>query len=275
MEEIAPGLLLLVVPLIICVLALVLHRSPLVFDMVEKPVEPPRLSNAPVTRLVERSNPFIISLRNPQEADLSCGFEFEIRTKQDCEVYMLWGVHTNLLARITMGEGFFTSSYSTLEDMFIEQSMYHEGPIRLEKGTEGHRLFAQARGGFTLGPPPRHRVPLVFLTKLPDRDYSELELDEKDIVSLVTVVHIKDDHCVEMTSKLNEVLRLRNGNWIPLHKFYSTSTDTDQGLCAVCQSESVTRILLPCRHACLCDVCLTQLSSCPVCRSGVSSSAVI
>ena len=43
---------------------------------------------------------------------------------------MLWGVHTNLLARITMGEGFFTSSYNTLEEMFIEQSMYHEGPIR-------------------------------------------------------------------------------------------------------------------------------------------------
>ena len=60
---------------------------------------------------------------------------------------------------------------------------------RLEKGIEGHRLFAQAKDSFTLGPPPRHRIPLVFLTKLPDRDYKELDLDEKDIVSLEMSCH--------------------------------------------------------------------------------------
>jgi hypothetical protein len=47
-------------------------------------------------------------------------------------------------------------------------------------------------------------------------------------------------------------------------------------LCVVCQEQQVTMILLPCRHACLCHSCSSQIfDKCPMCRSFVTSVAVI
>lgn len=39
--------------------------------------------------------------------------------------------------------------------------------------------------------------------------------------------------------------------------------------CIVCQNDSVNWVLLPCRHVCLCDGCLTRFQHCPICRQFV------
>lgn len=40
--------------------------------------------------------------------------------------------------------------------------------------------------------------------------------------------------------------------------------------CIVCQSLSITYALLPCRHACVCHVCLKKIGDrCPMCRGGI------
>lgn len=44
-------------------------------------------------------------------------------------------------------------------------------------------------------------------------------------------------------------------------------------LCVVCMDRERTRLLLPCRHVVTCDICAALLPSCPVCRTGVRSSA--
>uniref|UniRef100_A0A8C5QMU3 Cell growth regulator with RING finger domain protein 1 n=1 Tax=Leptobrachium leishanense TaxID=445787 RepID=A0A8C5QMU3_9ANUR len=39
--------------------------------------------------------------------------------------------------------------------------------------------------------------------------------------------------------------------------------------CVVCQNDAVNWVLLPCRHACLCDGCLRHFQHCPMCRQFV------
>ncbi|KAM3861326.1 cell growth regulator with RING finger domain protein 1 [Diretmus argenteus] len=42
--------------------------------------------------------------------------------------------------------------------------------------------------------------------------------------------------------------------------------------CVVCQNASVNRVLLPCRHACVCDGCVSHFQHCPICRAFVLES---
>ncbi|XP_040921167.1 cell growth regulator with RING finger domain protein 1 isoform X2 [Toxotes jaculatrix] len=42
--------------------------------------------------------------------------------------------------------------------------------------------------------------------------------------------------------------------------------------CVVCQNAAVNRVLLPCRHACVCDNCVSHFQHCPICRAFVVES---
>lgn len=42
--------------------------------------------------------------------------------------------------------------------------------------------------------------------------------------------------------------------------------------CVVCQNAPVNRVLLPCRHACVCDGCVHHFQHCPICRAFVLES---
>lgn len=45
--------------------------------------------------------------------------------------------------------------------------------------------------------------------------------------------------------------------------------------CVVCQNAPLNRVLLPCRHACVCDGCMPRLQHCPMCRAFVMESFVL
>lgn len=42
--------------------------------------------------------------------------------------------------------------------------------------------------------------------------------------------------------------------------------------CVVCQSAAVSVVLLPCRHACVCDGCVAHFQHCPICRAVILES---
>lgn len=42
--------------------------------------------------------------------------------------------------------------------------------------------------------------------------------------------------------------------------------------CVICQNAAVNRVLLPCRHACVCDGCVSYFQHCPICRAFVLES---
>lgn len=41
--------------------------------------------------------------------------------------------------------------------------------------------------------------------------------------------------------------------------------------CTVCQNSPISRVILPCRHVCICEECLHLVSKCPMCRGPVTS----
>mmetsp|Transcript_172607 Transcript_172607/g.419856 ORF Transcript_172607/g.419856 Transcript_172607/m.419856 type:complete len:231 (-) Transcript_172607:245-937(-) len=50
----------------------------------------------------------------------------------------------------------------------------------------------------------------------------------------------------------------------------STQEGPERGRCVACWSRSADRVLLPCRHLCLCGACLRSCrSTCPICRGPV------
>ena len=44
--------------------------------------------------------------------------------------------------------------------------------------------------------------------------------------------------------------------------------------CVVCMEKYVERVILPCRHACVCEKCCDRLSNCPICRSFIINTFV-
>lgn len=48
--------------------------------------------------------------------------------------------------------------------------------------------------------------------------------------------------------------------------------DTRGKDCVVCQNAPTNRVLLPCRHACVCDGCVCRFQHCPICRAFVLES---
>uniref|UniRef100_A0A1A8GYH0 Cell growth regulator with ring finger domain 1 n=1 Tax=Nothobranchius korthausae TaxID=1143690 RepID=A0A1A8GYH0_9TELE len=45
--------------------------------------------------------------------------------------------------------------------------------------------------------------------------------------------------------------------------------------CVVCQNAAINRVLLPCRHTCVCDTCVDHIQHCPICRAFVLESFVL
>ena len=41
--------------------------------------------------------------------------------------------------------------------------------------------------------------------------------------------------------------------------------------CSVCQVYLVDRVILPCRHVCVCEICFPQMDRCPMCRGKILS----
>ena len=219
----------------------------------------------------------------------------------DCFVQYFWGVQTNLLARITILSS--TSIMSGLADNISSElsshSMSVEEPVLFAPGK--HLLNLVPDIGLNLGPPPRKTVPLVVLCSVKcNRDSnfnsnsnSNSNCDSNSITNstfdssisnsnstsnsniayLLTVLHLKDEHCTEPSRKLNELIGLQNGQWLSLYRYYHGD---ETKLCVVCQEKEVSMILLPCRHACLCDSCSSHIThKCPMCRAFVTSVAVI
>ena len=52
------------------------------------------------------------------------------------------------------------------------------------------------------------------------------------------------------------------------------STYTPEGVprdCTVCQNAPISRVILPCRHACICNSCFPLVNRCPMCRGVIYS----
>ncbi|XP_056337097.1 cell growth regulator with RING finger domain protein 1 isoform X2 [Danio aesculapii] len=153
---------------------------------------------------------------------------------------------------------------------------------------------------------PRDRYPLVAVLTLA---HSETR-DNYNIASSVTVIHVPDDKYRLSTRILFQYLLTAHGTLYDLKPLFMSADNSNssgtsepyagtQGAepqperagekgeesdsegewpdiqgrdCVVCQNASINRVLLPCRHACVCDGCVCRFQHCPICRAFVFES---
>jgi len=120
---------------------------------------------------------------------------------------------------------------------------------------------------------------------------------------MVSIVHVKDDICPGVSHIINQFVRTKQCQPYSLQQLYVASSDehgntpessssipqqqsshlpstseedenveqTVANACIVCQVVPINRVVMPCRHACVCDRCFTKLDKCPMCRGYIMS----
>ncbi|XP_068198980.1 cell growth regulator with RING finger domain protein 1 isoform X1 [Antennarius striatus] len=155
------------------------------------------------------------------------------------------------------------------------------------------------------GPFPRDRYPLVAVLTLAEAKARETF----NIVASVIVVHVPDVKYRLSARILFQYLLTSQGNMYELKPLFMSAdgvggsdlADPQQSTqpgdahreasaeqpeeedeedwsdgggrdCVVCQNAGVNRVLLPCRHTCVCDSCVSHFQHCPICRAFVLES---
>ena len=72
----------------------------------------------------------------------------------------------------------------------------------------------------------------------------------------------------ELKARLLKTMYFTDTYPMPLtpHDIFGMDADT-QPECVICLEAPRNAVLLPCRHLCVCDDCLREIDSCPICRS--------
>jgi len=235
----------------------------------------------------DMSSQSMVRLRNP--------FLFKITDESmRCDNY-----RNGLKVTITCDNSFWVYSYWAVDVEHLHQELDDEWqPMRQSlldrKFMDGHHLFAgepdlyyetneeithwvrppaEYFSGESLGYNPRTRYPLVVIIVRNDDD-DGVEVNDNDVVCMLSIVHLKDTFCSTTTSLITQYLKQRSGHMFDLKQLFAPQEvdDPQRGQsCIICRSSAVTHALLPCRHTCLCGQCLQRIDRCPVCRTPFTS----
>ncbi|XP_038583204.1 cell growth regulator with RING finger domain protein 1 isoform X2 [Micropterus salmoides] len=178
--------------------------------------------------------------------------------------------------------------------------------IGIEDREERHTQIPADQGITDFGPLPRECYPLVAVLTLAEGEARDMY----NIVASVNIIHVPDDKYSLSARVLFQYLLTSQGNMFELKPLFMSADgggvsgppDSEQSPqpsepndkasrvqqspvlededwsegrgrdCVVCQNAAVNRVLLPCRHACVCDSCVSHFQHCPICRAFVLES---
>ncbi|XP_060947015.1 cell growth regulator with RING finger domain protein 1 isoform X2 [Limanda limanda] len=178
--------------------------------------------------------------------------------------------------------------------------------VSSDNNIEHHTQISAEQGITDFGLLPRTHYPLVAVLTLAEPEAR----DVYNIVASVTIIHVPDDKYSLSARILFQYLLTSQGNMFELKPLFMSADsggvsgppDTEQSTspyqpreeahrleqssvlddedwsegtgrdCVVCQNAAVNRVLLPCRHACVCDRCMSHFQHCPICRAFVLES---
>lgn len=93
------------------------------------------------------------------------------------------------------------------------------------------------------------------------------------VVATFHIIHIQDDVCTIPTQILSTYVKRRSGPVIHLEGIFNSDSfqdDGNQSLCVVCLDRPISRVHLPCKHACVCQRCFGMIRNlCPMCRGPI------
>ncbi|XP_078591077.1 cell growth regulator with RING finger domain protein 1-like [Branchiostoma floridae x Branchiostoma japonicum] len=260
--------------------------------------------NIPVVRMQAVSNPFVLDVHQPRQASVRGGLAVELTSKVPAVLSHYWGVHITSFHELLQDQvpKLLPSSqqdkiqdicFRKEEDIVIPPCENHVEHVLLSGQEEEEQRF---------GGSPRSVYPVVLVLK---RQEFAADLS---IAGMISVVHVPDPDCTDPCQVLCQYLLTGTGNMYDLKRLYMavddsaeqtmddthlTTQETTQEMdqedtaetqdassteedarkdCVVCQNGPINRVLLPCRHACVCDVCAAHFHQCPMCRQHIASS---
>lgn len=251
-------------------------------------------------QMKEVTNPFGLEIVNPDTAAIDKGVTLRPHCLEKCILSCYWGCSVQKVQEALQKHVycFQIQTPGVLEDALYTEYLYKEQHVVQKQSKE--EIFIQLPGDNKIedfGPVPRTRYPLVALLTMSDADDRELH----PIVSMLTIIHIPDRSYRMPCRVMYQYLLTAQGHFYDLKQLYMSVSDDaaepteaatedvsrDKELleklgiseeemeessgkdCIVCQNDSVNWVLLPCRHVCLCDGCLTRFQHCPICRQFV------
>lgn len=256
----------------------------------------------PEKRMVQVTNPFSLEM-GTTAGTLLDGVSLQSYCLEECVLSCYWGCGVQALqAALKQHQQGTTLSTPQLFQQALQHHYLHCQIFHLQKEekTECFTELPADLGVTDFGPLPRDRYPLVAVLTLANTEHR----DTYNIVSSVTVLHVPDDTYRLSVRILFQYLLTTQGNMYDLKPLFMSADSSmlpgsaevppqcngpeEEGEepeeeeeeepgasgrdCVVCQNAPVNRVLLPCRHACVCDGCVARFQHCPMCRAFVVES---
>lgn len=79
-----------------------------------------------------------------------------------------------------------------------------------------------------------------------------------------------DEHRADDSEEEDNTGAFTNNDLHSSHSQQSQPPPFKDILCSVCQVSPVTRVIIPCRHVCLCTQCFEKVETCPICRGHIA-----
>ncbi|XP_054154006.1 cell growth regulator with RING finger domain protein 1-like [Oppia nitens] len=230
--------------------------------------------------MVRLKNPFMFKLKDEsiQTDNYRNGLKVDITCDSSFWVMSFWAVTINDLHQSLDTDDWQPMRQQLLDEKFIdghylyksEPELYYETNETVTHWIKPPDVYFS---GESLGYNPRSRYPLVVLIIRNDDD-DGVEIDDNDVVCLISIIHLRDSFCTSTTSLITQYLKQRNGSIFDLKQLFAPQSEFEshtQQLCVICQSSLVSVALLPCRHSCLCGQCFQRVDNCPICRLSITS----
>lgn len=260
----------------------------------------------PERKMVQVTNPFALEMDSPA-GTVTDGVSLRPYCLEDCVLSCFWGCGVPALQAALQNHqrGLRLDTPERFQEALQLSYLHHQSfNIQKEEKVEYFTQMPPDLGVTDFGLLPRDRYPLVAVLTLANMETR----DDFNIVASVTVLHVPDDKYRLSARILFQYLLTAHGNFYDLKPLFmsadnstlsgttepSTSTqdaepetpcakeeesdsegewpDAQGKDCVVCQNAPTNRVLLPCRHACVCDGCVCRFQHCPICRAFVLES---
>ncbi|XP_072283632.1 cell growth regulator with RING finger domain protein 1 [Pyxicephalus adspersus] len=251
-------------------------------------------------QMVQVKNPFGLEIANPDATTITTGVTLRPHCLEETTLTCYWGCSVQRVQEALQKHVY---HFRIMTPGALEEALYREYQHR-----EQHAIQKESKEDILVqlpedskmedfGPVPRTRYPLIALLTFSHADDRELY----PIVSMLSVIHVPDRSYRLPCRIIYQYLLTAQGQFYDLKQLYMSTTEHNSespggeeipdcsrdrelleklGLseelpddggkdCVVCQNDTANWVLLPCRHVCLCNGCLTRFQHCPICREFV------